>query len=418
MKSTHGRHFLVLSDTEASGEWIATVNLFRALSEQHLASADLVAFDSSDSRKKLSAVFERVSLVPHIKTHSPFRLIKYLVGNLVNIRKAILQVVSTENRYDGIVVTHYLLYFGYLFSRKLRYGEKTLFIFQGIRNFDRPKPWDFYGWVLYFLEWLAWTLADVMIIPAQENITTVYQKMGFWGRNKVVFVLPNIIPTQFVNIFPKEKTTAWRRKYGIPAEASVILFSGRIAVSKGVYDLVKAFSAYHRINPQSFLILAYPKSQLNHDLLDILRKEVVNMKINDFVAFLPEVSQEEQPLLCQAVDCTVLPSLFEMSSLTMWESLASRTSFIGTATGDAGTVISQIDARLILPDNQPGEIVKTLNYFFHLSAKERDQVGMRGQRLVHDHNPEAVAKKFMEFMKGLNENEKNTHFLNNEVFDC
>lgn len=401
MKSKQGRHFFVLADTEASGEWIATRSLFKTLKEQKLVNADLVAFDSSHQHKNLSGVFKRITLVPHLNPRSPFRLLKYLASNLKNIRKAIPNKELTEGYYDGIIITHYLLYYGYLLSKKFHHKTKIIFVFHGIRNFDPPKPWDIYGWVLCFLERLAWVLADVVIVPAQENKTIVYQKLGFWGRNKDIFVLPNIVPTQFFYFLSKEKIMAWRRKHGIPADVSVILFSGRIAVTKGIFELVKAFSAYHRLNPQSFLILAYPKSQLNQNLLAALRHEAARAKVNDFVLFLPEVAREEQPWLYQAADCTILPSLFEMSSLTMWESLASGTPFIGTATGDAGTVISQIDVRLILPDNRPGEIVKALNYFFRLSAQDRARMGLQAYRLAQSHKSEIVAKQFMKLVNRL-----------------
>lgn len=399
MKSKQGRHFLVLADTEASGEWIAIVNLFKALKEQKLISADLVAFDAPGTQQIFLGVFKSVSLVPHLKTHSPFRLFKYLVRNLINIRNAILSKKPT--RYNGIIVTHYLLYYGYLLSRNFRQKTKTIFVFQGIRNFDRPKLWDVYGWVLRFLERLAWVLADVLIVPASENKTILYQKLGFWGRNKDIFILPNIVPPSFFYFLSTSTITTWRHQHGVSLDALVILFSGRITQSKGVLELVKAFSVYHRLNPQSFLILAYPKSQLNKNLLEVLTSEAARAKVNDFVLFLPDVPQEEQPLLYQAADCTILPSLFEMSSLTMWESLASGTPLITTATGDAGTVISQIDARLILSDNQPGEIVKALNYFSRLSRQERIHLGTEARRVAQGHRPEIVAKLFMKLADRL-----------------
>ena len=67
--------------------------------------------------------------------------------------------------------------------------------------------------------------------------------------NKIIMMYNSIEP---LNITYKENKDNLRNKFGIPADAKIILFLGRISVDKGVDLLIEAFNKIQIQLPQYF----------------------------------------------------------------------------------------------------------------------------------------------------------------------
>lgn len=394
MKVRKKLHLLVLADTDASGEWIATQRLFDVLQRKSIASSDLIAFSSKRIFRQSLSAFYRTKLIFPLKIKRPFRIIKLVVIGMPNLIKTVKAFINNGSQYDSIIITNYLLLIGYLCAGGFFSSSKKMFIFQGVRNFVRPKPWDLYGRTLALLEWLSWMACDTLLIPSEDNAHFVRRRLGILGKKKKLSVLPNVVPDIFFEKVSPATISRERQKYGLNKEVRAIIFCGRITYSKGIAQLVEAFTA-----PNSFknvrLFIAYPSVQLDKQLLVNLKKTLKAKNRQDDVIFIANATESELRVLYHLANCLILPSDFEFSSLAMLESLASGIPVISTKVGDAGSILDKIDQHLVLKNNSPKEITKALDYILHLSEIQKHRLSAEAEHAVYGHKPKFLADYFL-----------------------
>lgn len=129
-----------------------------------------------------------------------------------------------------------------------------------------------------------------------------------------IHLIPNGVPVpDESDLTPVDEA---KRRLGIPEEEKVILYSGRIAESKGVVPLVRAFARLTERYPGLRLIVAGPGQGNFMETLDV--------DVRSRITVLGHVPPGEMERLYDAADICVMPSFTEQCSYVALELMSRR----------------------------------------------------------------------------------------------
>ena len=143
--------------------------------------------------------------------------------------------------------------------------------------------------------------------------------------NKIEIV-PNGIDLN--RYFPLPKKETFRRKYGI-LERKIILYLGRIHVSKGIDLLIESFPEVLKQTDDVRLVIVGP----DDGFLDYLKKLAKSLSVESKVLFTGPVSEYDKLAAYVDADVFVTPSFYGFP-LTFLEAMACGTPIITTNRGD------------------------------------------------------------------------------------
>lgn len=383
------KHILVLGDLDSSGEWIALARLVDALKKNHSFRSYLVAFAGGNKYSEGLSLFERHILLFPYDPKPPLRIAKFFLWNLFHGVRAIVYIVRFMPSVDYVFVTHYIFLYTYYISCFIhRKRSQTFFFFQGLRNFSTVPWWDFFGNIRRFMEHNALLLSDTIIIPSSHNKYFVKKLLKKDLAPTKIQIVPNIVPDIFFTI-PKKNS---HLVSNVTLPSRFILFCGRMKPSKGIKELVHAFILIKKRYPYMSLVIANPNEQYDQSYFKEIKQIIQEANEDSSVIFLRDVSQKDLLLLYHRGECTVLPSIFEMSPLVVLESLACGTPVIATHTGDIAHNLSSIDPNLLLHHNSPDAIVNKLCFVLmrQRNTKWREHVRRRAFAISSQHRSEFV----------------------------
>jgi len=130
------------------------------------------------------------------------------------------------------------------------------------------------------------------------------------------FVVPN--PVFLEPLESEDAPLKFRKYWGIPENAPVILFLGRIHPKKGVGLLFSAFADLRRSLPEAWLIIAGPDGEgfTNH-----YKKLAASLGVSDHIVWTGLVSGSEKTACYYAADIFVLPSHQENFGMAVAEAM-------------------------------------------------------------------------------------------------
>jgi len=127
-------------------------------------------------------------------------------------------------------------------------------------------------------------------------------------------VVPNGIP--LAPFMRARRSDGVRKKMGEwPVQ---LLYTGRLAVEKGLPFLLQAFAQLAKSNPEAGLALVG-----GGPMEDMLRRLCVELGISDRVCFWGSVAYEDLPPILASADVYVMPSVMDTHPLTVIEAMAS-----------------------------------------------------------------------------------------------
>ncbi|MCL0057243.1 glycosyltransferase [Dehalococcoidia bacterium] len=159
---------------------------------------------------------------------------------------------------------------------------------------------------------------------------------------------------------PVDRTLA-RQRLNLDGER-VVLFVGRIDPLKGIENLLVAVSNLSRTHHLKLIVAGGgDKTQSEVERLKGLSRQ---LQIDDQVAFLGSMSQEDLPQLYNAADVCVVPSYYESFGLVALESLACGTPVVATRVGGIESLIRQGETGYIVAGNAPETLADTIATLF------------------------------------------------------
>lgn len=161
----------------------------------------------------------------------------------------------------------------------------------------------------------------------------------------------------------------FRAELGIPEDAIVIDFVGRLTLEKGAHVLVNAVKRINEQRDDVYCLLAGA---------GYLREELEVQKSKNTI-FLGQISPAEVCAMHLASDIFCLPSFSEGFATCVIEASMCDTFVITTARGDAKELIKDERYGIVLPDNNEEGVYNAL-----LSVLDKPEYRRSASRLCHD----------------------------------
>jgi spore coat protein SA len=172
--------------------------------------------------------------------------------------------------------------------------------------------------ILGVSDYINSTLAAFLKEPV-DNKYTVY-------RNRVD-------ETRFRAEYTLEELTQFKKQYGLPFNAKIILFAGRINPEKGIKELLIAFSKVENKEAKLVIVGSYYFGSNMHSAFEQELENLVK-EISDKIIFTGYMRYSDMPKLYTVADLVVIPSMWDdPAPLTVIETLTAGRPLITTYSG-------------------------------------------------------------------------------------
>lgn len=358
------RQLLVLTENVEGGEWIATKRLTGAVSKFFPEfKFTFLAFGKD---------------IKHADDFGFLGFLRAFILDYKTVKQTLEEKIETTGVIDYLITTNYVFLLASLRVKKLN-SVKKIFYFHGFKS--RPIK-NHRHLIIRFIEWLSLLQSDYIITVCKFNWP--------FGLLKKVYIVPNSVPDDFYEEHIKTKE-----------DQKTILYSGRVAAHKGLENLIESFNMYSKKHKNTRLVLCYPKSSADRELLQILKNYVQEFRLGKKIFFKTDLKISDLKKTYGDSDLTILPSEIEMGPLSIIESLACRTPAIGTRVGNIPEILNKINSRLILENNSPSEIASKLTWFFNLTFNELESIREKGYGVSKFYSSFNSAKKFVEILESF-----------------
>jgi D-inositol-3-phosphate glycosyltransferase len=161
-----------------------------------------------------------------------------------------------------------------------------------------------------------------------------------------------------LNVFRPRDTHAARERLGLPLDAHVVLFAGRLQPLKAPDVLLRAIAGLLAHQPALRTRLVVPivggpsGTGLEHP--EALADLAAQLKIDDVVRFVPPVPPAELAVWDAAASLVAVPSYNESFGLVAAEAQAAGTPVVAAAVGGLTTVVADGESGLLLDTHEPG----------------------------------------------------------------
>ena len=163
-------------------------------------------------------------------------------------------------------------------------------------------------------------------------------------------LLCNAVDLETFEKYRDEPTRNFRREYGIPEDAIVISFVGRLTVEKGIEQLVNAVRHINETRRDVYLLAAGG---------GYLRERLEKTK-SDSTYFVGQVSTPDVASLLSCSDIFCLPSFSEGFPTCVIEACVAHNYIITTYRGDAKEIVTDKEHGIILPDNNENGVYEAI----------------------------------------------------------
>jgi D-inositol-3-phosphate glycosyltransferase len=156
---------------------------------------------------------------------------------------------------------------------------------------------------------------------------------------------------------PGESRNAARQQVGLPQDALVVSFVGRIQPHKGPEVLIRATSELVKHSPllrhKLIVNIVGGASGANTEEVDRLRELSSWLGIDDVVRFAPPAPRADLPQWYRAADLVIVPSYSESFGLVALEAQACGTPVVATAVGGLRTAVADGISGVLVDGHDP-----------------------------------------------------------------
>ena len=232
------------------------------------------------------------------------------------------------------------------------------------------------GWALRVLRWAARRAAVVTAVS--EGVRQHLIAHGFQAEK--VVTIPN-----GVEVGPIEAATAIpRRELGLPDDARVAIFVGRLARQKGLDVLLRAMAEI-ACDPPALHLLAVGEGPDRAKLERLARR----LGLAERVHFLGR--RGDVPRLLKSADLCVIPSRWEGLSLVLLEAMAAGVPMVATRVAGSEEVIEHEKNGLLVPPKDARAMADAMRGVLDDPRRAREWAA--GTRRIA-HTAEIIAERY------------------------
>jgi D-inositol-3-phosphate glycosyltransferase len=217
--------------------------------------------------------------------------------------------------------------------------------------------------------------------------------------SKISVIPPGVDIRHFYPI-PKDEA---KEVVGVPQEATMILFVGRIEPLKGIDNLIQAISLNHKSGvldccPHTLIIIggepdAKPE-EMNAEMAR-LQDMVEELNIENFVIFLGKQDQQMLPYYYSAAEVVVMPSHYESFGMVALEAMACGTPVIASQVGGLAFLVRDGETGFVVPGNDIQSLANRLMEL--IKDKElRNKLGNKSTEYAQMYAWETISTKMIE----------------------
>ncbi|HEX3704612.1 MAG TPA: glycosyltransferase family 4 protein [Vicinamibacterales bacterium] len=211
-----------------------------------------------------------------------------------------------------------------------------------------------------------------------------------------VHYLPNAIDmTRFRPAEDDEKRTL-RQQLGVPADAVVCLFVGRLSREKGLMELMEAWTSV----PNALLLVGGPDMDGNAwNVGPAAREFAARHQLETSVRFLGSI--DDVASLLQVADIVIQPSHFEALGLSAIEALASGVPVVASAVG--GLLDFMVDGRngTLCPPQDPPALAAAIRALVDDADLRRRLASNARASVLADYDEAVVSARFGALLRQL-----------------
>ena len=233
------------------------------------------------------------------------------------------------------------------------------------------------------------------VITVSEYIKKQVIKMDKDSENKVL-VLKNCTDVYLFNKnLYKKFRKEFRNKHGISEDDIVILFSGRMHLTKGLKELILAFK---KMNCNKCRLLVVGSSWYSDDRKTGYVDEIerLSIDIRDRIIFTGYVPFEDMPKIHSVADMSVVPSMWEEpAGLVVIEAMSSGLPLITT---DSGGIPEYVDGSNVIVIKRDENFISNLSIQMKMlvnDEKKREKMAELSQKYVQRYNKSAYYNQFI-----------------------
>jgi len=386
---------LILSDIEASGEWLALQTLINYFKRDNpTCEFHLIAF--GENRLLLEKqVFKNVSIIKKPIFKRPFKYYRQLIVEFIEAVKTIRKVKQSFQDTKIIMGTHHLL----LLSSFVIFPFKPkFFYFQGFRHFYKISPYRFnhYMIIIKLLERLAFLLSNKLIVPSKFALKILKNELGIFAFLKKFYILSNMCRPQFSKKYTQTELQLFRKKYHLNNKVKYIVYAGIIDKRKSIYELIQGYSRLIKHTNKIKLVIAHLSVKLDINYYYKIQRLIQNNKLEKNIIFLRDLDAFDLAKLFRVANLGILPTKFETYSLFTREALESSLPIIATKTGEIGVLLKKFSSELILQNISASGIYNSLIKFFNLSGLEMRDLKKRMKKELYLMHKKTTSVKELE----------------------
>ncbi|MER6509202.1 D-inositol-3-phosphate glycosyltransferase [Nonomuraea sp. NPDC001636] len=315
------------------------------------------------------------------------------------------EVLRTEAMYDpghyDVIHSHYWLSGQVGWLAKERWGVPlvhTMHTMAKVKNLllaqdDKPEPQARVVGEEQVVE-----IADRLVANTADEARELIDLYGA-ARQRVAVVNPGVNLT----VFQPASQGAARQRLGLPQDARVLLFVGRIQPLKAPDVLLRAASRMLIDDPslRGRLVVACVGGPSGNGLArpSILTELAGELGISDVVRLVPPAPQEELADWYRAADVTVVPSYSESFGLVALESQACGTPVAAAAVGGLRTAVHDGVSGVLVDGHDPDEWARVLHRLVTL-PEWREQLSRGARTHAAAFGWQATAGRLMEVYAG------------------
>ncbi|MBI4316043.1 MAG: glycosyltransferase family 4 protein [Chloroflexi bacterium] len=216
-------------------------------------------------------------------------------------------------------------------------------------------------------------------VTISREIDSELEALGIPAEQRVF--IPNGVDTERFAPLPPDKKQAMRAMLGLPADAPIVIFTGRLAPEKQLDKLVLLWPAVRARVPEAVLLIVGTGDELPG--LKTLAEAGVR-----FAGPVENVAQ-----YLQAADMFVLPSLAEGLSVALLEAMAAGLAAVATSVGGTPEVIEHEATGWLAPPGDSAALRDSLITLLN-NPDCRIRLGQRArERVIRDYTLSASVVK-------------------------
>ncbi|MFN3429740.1 MAG: glycosyltransferase family 4 protein [Candidatus Sericytochromatia bacterium] len=182
--------------------------------------------------------------------------------------------------------------------------------------------------------------------------------------------------------------TRWLRAHlGLPDDAPILLYVGRLERRKGVEVMIDAFAKLRERHPDATLLLAGFSTDTGPgqaSLLDYLKRRAGALGALDGVRFLGHVPYDELPRYYSGCDVFLAPSLYEPFGMVYLEAMACGKVAVGCDAGGVPEIIQHGQTGILVPPGDVESLAQALGGLVG-NPDRRRAIGERARQSVLQH---------------------------------